>query len=238
MAKRSMSIVVSLGLVVGGSAAADSFDDVITIGPETRPPGEVIPTSATPAKPHVSLARGETDAGLWGGGVRLTGLSGIGALPGRNIGGEVAVLVRHDELFGEFALGRWKPEKTYVVVDDTSQQRVELGLDVWSFRGGWQSRTKPLRGWLLAEVGELASPDAMIGAVPRMVTMTTPSARRWVAVGAGFGVAWPMSDHARLVGTLELAVPVDRKQMMLEAGAFEPDPAAARCALGLEVGWR
>nr|MBA2539612.1 hypothetical protein [Deltaproteobacteria bacterium] len=48
----------------------------------------------------------------WGGGIRLTGLSGIGALPGVNFGGEVAGLLRRDELFIELAIGRWKPEET------------------------------------------------------------------------------------------------------------------------------
>ena len=237
MAKRSMSIVVSLGLVVVGSATAagDSFEyeDVV----DARPPGEVAPRPPDPPKPRSSLKAGETDAGLWGWGVRLTGLSGIGALPGRNLGGELAVLVRHDELFGELALGRWKPEDTYVVIADGSAERVELGLDVWSLRGGWASRTKPLRGWMLAEVGELSNPAAMRG-VARMMTMSMASERRWVAVGAGVGIAWPMAEHARLFGSIELAVPIDRKSIMLESGEFEPDPAAARCSIGLEVGWR
>ena len=61
-----------------------------------------------------------------------------------------------------------------------------------------------------------------------------PADHRWVAVGGGFGVAWPIVNHVALVG----AVPVDRKPLMMAAGTFEPDAAAVRSALGLEVGWR
>ena len=66
----------------------------------------------------------------------------------------------------------------------------------------------------------------------------TPQGRRWTAVGAGFGVAWPMSDNARLFGMIELAVPVGRENLMLDQGTYQPDAMAARSSLGLEVGWR
>ena len=47
-----------------------------------------------------------------------------------------------------------------------------------------------------------------------------------------------MSDQARLVGNLEVAVPLTRDTLMLDTGAFEPDPITARYSIGLEVGWR
>ncbi len=173
----------------------------------------------------------------WGGGVRLTGLSGIGALPGVNYGGEVAGLVRRDELFVELGLGWWKPEKTYLVA--AAPERVELELDVWTLRVGWASMQMPLRGWVLAEVGELASANGMPGVVTRMMTGDVPQDRQWHAVGAGFGVAWPMGEHARLFGMIEVAVPVDRAQLMLEqGGSYQSDPLAARSSAGLEIGWR
>jgi hypothetical protein len=175
---------------------------------------------------------------IWGGGVRFTGLSGIGALPGVNYGGELAALVRHEELFAELAMGTWKPQHTYVVTE--SPQHVELGLDVWTLRGGWASMNTPLRAWGLVEVGELASAGTMPGVVARMMTGETPQERRWKAVGGGFGVAWPMSDNARLIGMLELAVPVARKTIMLDynVGGYQPDPIAVRSSAGLELGWR
>jgi len=174
---------------------------------------------------------------LWGGGVRLTGLSGIGALPGVNYGGEVAALVRRDELFVELGIARWRPEKAVVVT--TMPERVELGLDVWTLRGGWTSMHMPLRAWGLVEVGELASAHGMPGVVTRMMTGETPAERQWHALGGGFGVAWPMSEHARLVGMIEVAIPVDRERLMIADGdAYQPDPMAVRSSVGLEVGWR
>jgi hypothetical protein len=229
-------------------AAADEVEDILNGttggGPSvdetvTNAPGEVEPTLPPlprPEPPRITRSSNvEQDAGPWGFGARVAGLSGIGQLPGRNYGGELAIVLRRDELFGELALGRWRPEKTYVVVD--TPQRTELGLDLWTVRGGWAARTKPLRLWMLAEVGELANADGMLG-VARMITMAMPSGRRWVAMGAGIGVAWPMAEHARLIGTFEVAVPVDRNTVMLERSEFRPDPAAARCALGVEFGWR
>jgi hypothetical protein len=170
----------------------------------------------------------------WGGGIRLTGLSGIGALPGRNFGAEVAGLVRRDEMFVELGLSRWKPENDYTV----TATHTPLALDVWTVRAGWASMTMPLRGWVLVEVGEIAEPGQMPGVVSRMLMGQTPSDRSWDQVGAGFGVAWPMSDQARIVGNLELGVPVHRETVMLDDRTFTPDPVTARFSVGLEVGWR
>jgi hypothetical protein len=199
----------------------------------TYPPSAVVPViRTTTVRREDPLATEER----WGGGIRLTGLSGIGALPGVNFGGEVAGLLRRDELFVELALGRWKPEETRLVAD--TSDRVELALDVWTVRGGWTSMKMPLRAWGLVEVGEVAGVKQMPGVISRMVMGETPRERQWVAVGAGLGVAWPMSNQARLVGNLEFAVPVKRDTLMLDVGEYKPDPLAARYSIGLEVGWR
>jgi hypothetical protein len=193
-------------------------------------PAPIVDRSVRPTIKPDPLATTER----WGGGVRLTGLSGIGALPGRNFGAEVAVLVRRDELFAELGLSRWKPEVDYTIADT----HTPLALDVWTVRGGWASMRMPLRAWLLAEVGELAGARAMPGVVSRMVMGQTPSDRRWSAAGAGLGVAWPMSNQARLVGNLEFAVPLQHESVMLNDRTFQPDPLTARFSIGLEVGWR
>jgi hypothetical protein len=191
--------------------------------------------SAEPLRKQDPLATTET----WGGGLRLTGLSGIGALPGVNFGGEVALNLRHNEVFGELALGQWKPEDTQYVVEGSSS--VELGINMWTARAGWASMRMPLRAWGLIEVGEIAGTTArnMPGVLPRMVMGDTPSNRQWRALGAGLGVAWPLSHQARVVGNMEIAVPIQRERLMLAYGeAYEPDPLAARYSVGLEVGWR
>ena len=62
---------------------------------ELSPPSYVEPTPApTPTVRRQTNKNATTER--WGGGVRVTGLSGIGALPGVNYGGELAGLVRHD----------------------------------------------------------------------------------------------------------------------------------------------
>jgi hypothetical protein len=79
----------------------------------------------------------------------------------------------------------------------------------------------------------------MPGVLPRAMMGSTPMERRWKALGAGFGVAWPMTDTARLFGMVEFAVPVNREDVTLDGyGVYEPDPLAARSSVGLEVGWR
>jgi hypothetical protein len=212
-----------------GTAQVESDADL-------RPPSSVI----VEEQPHVTPLVRKVQIGTtarWGGGIRLTGMSGIGALPGVNLGGEVAVHVRHDEYFGELGLGRWHPQTTYVVTE--TPEHVELGLDVWTARAGWASMKMPLRGWVLAEVGEIASARGMQGVVSRMVMGDTPQDRQWRAAGAGLGIAWPMSDNVRLIGNMEIAIPLNRERLMLDRGeAYQPDPIAARYSLGLEVGWR
>jgi hypothetical protein len=198
--------------------------------------------SLTPVAPSEGVRMRERPDPLatterWGGGVRLTGLSGIGALPGVNYGVELAAFLRRDELFAELGFGWWKPEHTYVVTE--MPERVELKLDVWTLRAGWASMKMPLRAWALAEVGEIASARGMPGVVTRMMTGDVPNERQWHALGGGLGVAWPMAKNARLFGMMEVAVPVDREEVTLDAyGGYQPDPLVARASAGLEVGWR
>ena len=232
---RTSLVVAGLGALLAGATAANAQpgadqpdgDQLLDL----RPPGEVAPAVVVRPVRHRALSEGQ-----WGGGVRLTGLSGIGALPGVNIGAELAGFVRRDERFLELGLGHWEPQQTYLVSDTPS--RLELALDVWTLRGGWASRSMPLRAWLLVESGEFAGTHQVADTLARMVGAVEKQ-RRWLAAGGGFGVAWPMADNARLVGTVELAIPIDRTPMMMMTGQpFESDAAAARCSLGLEFGWR
>lgn len=198
-----------------------------------------IVAEAEPRKHALEKENGLATTERWGAGIRLTGLSGIGALPGVNFGIDAALHVRRDEMFVELSLSRWKPEESYRVAE-AGAKSVDLKLDIWTLRGGWASMAMPLRAWALVEVGEMAGGDrGMSGVVSRMMTGDTPSERRWRAAGGGFGVAWPMSDQARLFGSMEIAVPFNREPLMLDRrGAYEPDPFVARTSVGLEVGWR
>ena len=190
-------------------------------GPEQEREARIVRVLPSTAVPHRR----------WGGGVRALALSGIGALPRINIGGEIAGYVRRDDYFGEIGLARWVPQSARY--DPGAPARVDVSLDVVALRGGWGPEYLPIRAWMLTEVGRMQGEGVEV-LQPRVGTS------RWIAVGGGFGVAWPMAPHARLVGTFEVAVPLQRTTFMLQNGAdlYEPSVVVARCALGLELGWR
>ncbi|GEM_PF-1887096 len=169
-------------------------------------------------------------ASTWGGGVHLLALSGVGALPQINLGAELAGFVRRADKFASLGISRWVPQSAPLAPG--APGGVEVKLDILTLRGGWGPQSLPLRAWLLGEVGRLQGTGSGFDAER---TGTAP----WIALGAGMGVGWPMSEHARLVGTFEIAVPLARPRFMLDRGSdlYQPGAAAARCALGLEVGW-
>ena len=156
----------------------------------------------------------------WGGGVRALGLSGIGRVPSIGVGGELAVFVHHHDRFAEIAVAKWVAPRLQTPTGD-----LDIGLDVLALRAGWAPERMPIRGWLAGEIGMRAG-DAAMGS------------SRWTAVGAGFGVAWPMSPELRLVGTFEVDVPIQRPPVELDgAEVFRPAWLTAHTALGLEVAW-
>jgi len=197
---------------------------------------DVLMTVAAP-RPSSPLVASEVEQTMpaprasWGGGLRVLALSGIGMVPRVGVGGELAGFVRRNAMFGEAAYMRWAEQPTFLVVG--APGRVDVGLHVLALRGGWASDRMPLRAWLGVELGSMTGAGVALHD-PRV------GAGRWIALSAGFGVAWPMSRHSRLVGTFELAVPVERAQFSLADGSeiYEPAPASARCALGFEVGWQ
>lgn len=164
-------------------------------------------------------------ASPWGGGARAQWVSGIGAQPGVGIGGEVAGYVRSGALVAEVAESRWLPSSTLSRLGNSGH--IDVSLMVTALRIGWGPEALPLRAWIAAEVGSLRREG---------VNMQS----RWTGAGAGFAVAWPMSPHARLVGTLEVVVPVETAALMMPDGtsAYRPDLATVRTGFGLEVGWR
>src|SRR5512141_2916908 len=96
MATGAVSASAQPGAVDPAAPADASSDASEVVAPSDQP--RIVPEHVVRVRPD-PLATTER----WGGGLRLTGASGIGALPGRNFGAEVAVNVRHDELFAELA---------------------------------------------------------------------------------------------------------------------------------------
>lgn len=169
--------------------------------------------------------------GKWGLGMRLLGLSGIGMMPRVGVGGEVAGYVRRRDVYGEVGYARWRESSIYLT--EGAPGGVVVGLQMLNVRGGWSSRRMPLRAWVGVEVGEMTGTGvALLGA--------KVGEGRWTAIASGFGVGWPIAKHVRLVGTFELAAPVQRARFLLGDGSeiYQPSSASARCALGFEVGWR
>jgi hypothetical protein len=163
--------------------------------------------------------------------VRAAGVSGVGVLPGVGVAGELALYVRRHSYFAEVAGTRWARSAKYLA--DGAPGAVDVGLLAIALRAGWSPTRMYVRAWATAEVGPMtgegiALNDPQIGA------------GRWTAAGAGFGVAWPMFDRARLVGSIELLAPFEQVRFVLADGEeiYRPSAYVARCALGLEIGWR
>lgn len=169
-------------------------------------------------------------ARTWGGGVRALGVSGVGAIPGIGVGGEIAAFVRRRSLFVEVGGARWLPSPRVLYMG--ASWRVDVGLLVAIARLGWGPERLPLRGWISAELGSIDGQGIPFD--------DRPVGARWTGVGGGFGVAWPMTRYTRLVGFMEVVAPLQRAQFVLQHGTevYRPEVATARCGLGLEVGWR
>ena len=232
------------GGAAGGGSDTDwsggpNADQLTSMVPDSRTPDTVRVAARDNTDEELGLANRTSplpsplpvDANKWGGGMHLTGLSGAGALPELNLGVELAGYVRRLDRFVELGAGLWVPQSAHL--QPGAPARVEVSLQVVTLRGGWSPRDLPLRAWVTAEIGRIQG----IG-----VAVDDPRAAssRWTALGGGFNVAWPMSPLARLVGAVEMVIPLERTVFMLEDGRdlYQPSTAAARCSLGIELGWK
>ncbi len=167
----------------------------------------------------------------WTAGFRALALSGIGMTPEVGVGADVSAFVQRDTRFVEVGYAKWVPRPMQILASETGT--VQFDLQLVAVRGGWASTKMPLRGWVGLEVGQ------MHGEGPALRTPES-GVGRWVAISSGFGVGWPISSRTRLVGTFEVAVPVDRATFQFMDGSEirEPAPISARSALGVELAWR
>lgn len=167
----------------------------------------------------------------WTGGFRALALSGIGMTPSVGVGADLSAFVQRDTAFAELGYARWAPRPMQVL--PSADGLIEFDLQLVALRGGWASTRMPLRAWAGLELGQ------MHGRGPALRTPAS-GVGRWIAISSGFGVGWPISPRTRLVGTFEVAVPVERAEFKFMDGSEvrEPAPISARSALGLEVAWR
>lgn len=156
-----------------------------------------------------------TEDDHWGFGMRLMGLSGIGAVPEVGVGAELSGYLRHDDHFAEVGAATWQTASGL-------RDMRGVGLQVATLRAGWAPRELPIRLWGQGEMGGMGASQYGM------------PVQRWTALGGGFGLAWPMHPNARLVGSFEAVVPVERPTFQ----GYEPSVVATRVSFGIEVGWK
>jgi len=165
----------------------------------------------------------------WTIGARLSAVSGIGLIPQVGVGGEVAVTVRAGKHLAELGMARWVKSTAQFI--DGGPAKVDVDLDVTVARYGWRPALMPLRAWASVEVGN------MHGGSP--IAMTQIDDSRWVAAGAGFGIAWQMTPWIRLVGSAEAMVAIERARFSNgDMIIYAPSPMSFRTSCGLELGWQ
>jgi len=211
------------------SARCDELADAVALV-IARIAAEAPPPAAEPRPVEPGSRRAAPEPRPWGGGLRLEGLSGIGALPGVSVAGGVAGYVRKRSLFVELAAMRWLPGTQDLRGGEGPE--IHVSLDAMAVRIGWSPEDLPLRAWLAGELGALRG-ESLADPAQHMTD------GRWIAAGAGFAVAWPVLHHARLVGTIDVAVPTQRVQVVTSDGSalYQSGPVSVRSGLGLEVGW-
>ncbi|MBA2540864.1 MAG: hypothetical protein H0V17_14590, partial [Deltaproteobacteria bacterium] len=167
----------------------------------------------------------------WSGGFRALVLTGIGMTPDVGVGADLAAFVQRADKFVELGVAKWAPRPMYLLPGGIGQ--VDFGVQLVALRAGWAAPRMPLRGWVGVEVGSMHG-EGMALRTPESGT------GRWIAIASGFGVGWPLSPRTRVVGTFEVAVPIERAKFTFMDGTEvrEPAPISARSALGLELAWR
>jgi hypothetical protein len=168
---------------------------------------------------------------VWGGGIRVLGVSSIGALPRVGVGGELAGYVRRRSVFVELAGARWLASPK--VLHEGAPGRVDVRMNLAALRFGWGPQQLPLRAWVAGEVGSIEGEGISLND-------THVGTGTWVGAGAGVAVTWSMTQHTRLVGMIEAVTPFLRTRFVLQDGTeiYRPGPVTVRCGLGLEIGWR
>ncbi len=183
----------------------------------SAPPPAVVARAPEPSAP----AR-------WSFGARLASVSGIGALPGVGLGGELDAFVRRGPLAAELGVTRWAGASAR---DSIMTDEVSVGLSAAALRLGWRAPV-PVALWMVGEVGTMT-------AVGTTLYDDRELSGRWLALGAGIGVDWNVWRWLGLVGTFEVLDTVDRTRFQTADGTtvYEPHRASARISLGAEVRW-
>ena len=164
----------------------------------------------------------------WTIGVRVSGLSGIGLIPQVGLGAELAVTIRAGRHLAELGQSRWARSTAQFIID--GPRNIDVNLDATVARYGWRPAAVPLRAWLAVEVGKMQGGE---------LSGTQIEDARWIAAGAGFGIAWQMTPWIRLFGSTETMAAIERARFTNgDMVVFAPSPLSVRTTCGLEVGWQ
>lgn len=166
----------------------------------------------------------------WTLGARISGVSGIGIIPKVGLGGEVALTLRRHRMLGEIAATRWLTSAAQF--HNGAPAKVDVNLDTAAVRWGWRPFEVPLRAWLSVETGSMSGTS--------LKTSEQLEHGRWLAAGAGFGIAWQIKPWFRLLGTMEGMVALERVAFTMGDGiiVYAPAPTSVRTTCGFEVGWQ
>jgi hypothetical protein len=219
------------------SARCDDLADAVAVvvaraaGEHRAAPTQVAVRDVDEPAPAVHAQVAAPHLRTWSISARLSGVSGVGVIPEVGLGGEIAITLRRKSAMAELAETRWAVSKAQL--HGGGPAHVDVGLDVTALRIGWRSQQAPLRAWASVEGG------SMYGNGVELENASVGEGR-WFAAGAGFGVAWPMTKWARLVGTTEVMVAVERVRFSLGDGTvvYAPSPMSARATCGIELGWQ
>jgi hypothetical protein len=201
-------------------AAREAKTTVATIEmPDDHVHVDELPEPERPATPRV-----------WTIGARISGVSGIGVIPKVGLGGELAMTVRRHRMLGELAATRWLTSAAQF--HNGAPAKVDVHLDTVAARWGWRPFEVPLRAWLAVETGSMSGTS--------LKTSEQLEHGRWLAAGAGFGIAWQIKPWVRLLGTMEGMVALERIAFTMGDGVvvYAPAPTSVRTTCGIEVGWQ
>jgi hypothetical protein len=189
------------------------------------------PSGPEHADPVDTPPRGPYVPKPWTIGARASMVTAIGVLPQIGMGAEVALTLRRHDLLAEVAATRWLESSAQMYTGRPA--RLDVGLDVAAVRVGWRPPLMPLRAWFAVESGSMRGTG---------VSLPSPqfSSERWLAAGAGFGIAWQMRPWIRLFGANETLLAIERARFSNGQGMvlYAPNPMSFRTIVGLELGWQ
>jgi hypothetical protein len=210
------------------SASCDELADAVAVIVARIAAKRIAAREIAPAPAVVVRAPEPAAPARWSFGARLATVSGVGALPGVGLGGELDAFVRRGPLAAELGVTSWLAGTAR---DSIMNDQVTVGLSAAALRLGWRSPW-PVAAWLVGEIGSMTA----IGTTAYDDHRLTG---QWLAIGAGVGVEWNIRRWVGLVGTFEALDTVDRTRFQLADGTivFEPKRASARISVGAEVRW-